>query len=192
MHLSCAAVTLVALSLLTLASAAEGDDETKVADNSASSTAFSLPAFTQAFGESFAVILATEIGDRTFFIAAIMAMRHSRLVVWAGAVGALAVMTVLSTLVGHVAPLLIPKQYTHYMAAALFLYFGLKMLRESFSITHAGEPNLAADGYLHIRLFAPSSDTDWRHLNSRERLCAHSRLFVRHLVSRCVRGARRG
>jgi Ca2+/H+ antiporter, TMEM165/GDT1 family len=39
-------------------------------------------------------ILVTELGDETFIIAAIMAMRHSRLVVYAGAMGALGFMTV--------------------------------------------------------------------------------------------------
>jgi len=133
------AALLAAHSLVALASPADdADPATKTAESSSDSTAWSMAAFTQAFGESFAVILATEIGDRTFFIAAIMAMRHSRFIVWAGAVGALIVMTVLSTLVGHVAPLLIPKAYTHYMAAGLFLYFGVKMLREGISISHAG------------------------------------------------------
>ena len=94
--------------------------------------------FSEAFAESFMVILATEIGDKTFFIAAIMAMRHSRFITWAGAVGALIVMTVLSTVVGHVAPLLIPKVYTHYMAAVLFLIFGIRMLRDGYAVTHAG------------------------------------------------------
>jgi len=94
--------------------------------------------FSSAFAESFMVILATEIGDKTFFIAAIMAMRHSRFVTWAGAVGALVVMTVLSTLVGHVAPMLIPKAYTHYMAAALFLIFGVRMVRDGYAVSHAG------------------------------------------------------
>ena len=37
------------------------------------------------------MILISEIGDKTFFIAAIMAMRHSRATVFAGAVGALRV-----------------------------------------------------------------------------------------------------
>jgi putative Ca2+/H+ antiporter (TMEM165/GDT1 family) len=99
---------------------------------------FSMPRFTRAFGESFMVILATEVGDRTFFIAAIMAMRHSRLVIWSGAAAALVVMTVLSTLVGHVAPLLISRTYTQYAAAALFLFFGVKMLRDGLGVTHAG------------------------------------------------------
>ncbi len=39
-------------------------------------------------------ILVTELGDETFIIAAIMAMRHSRLTVHAGAMSALALMTV--------------------------------------------------------------------------------------------------
>lgn len=70
-------------------------------------------------------------GDKTFFIAAIMAMRYSRVTTWVGAVGALVVMTVLSTLLGHMAPLLIPKAYTHYAAALLFLVFGVRMLRDA-------------------------------------------------------------
>ena len=41
-----------------------------------------------------------------------------------GAFGALVVMTVLSSLIGFALPNLLPKQYTHYAAAILFLYFG--------------------------------------------------------------------
>jgi hypothetical protein len=33
------------------------------------------------------MILVTEIGDKTFFIAAVLAMRHGRLIVYAGAMG---------------------------------------------------------------------------------------------------------
>lgn len=39
-------------------------------------------------------IMFTELGDETFIIAAIMAMRYPRLVVYAGAMAALASMTV--------------------------------------------------------------------------------------------------
>lgn len=39
-------------------------------------------------------ILVTEIGDETFIIAALMAMRHPKLIVYGGAMSALAVMTV--------------------------------------------------------------------------------------------------
>jgi putative Ca2+/H+ antiporter (TMEM165/GDT1 family) len=50
-----------------------------------------------AFFKSLALIIATEIGDKTFFIAAILAMKHGRLVVYAGAMGALAIMHLLSS-----------------------------------------------------------------------------------------------
>lgn len=52
--------------------------------------------FLRAFIASLSVIVVSELGDKTFFIAAIMAMRHPRLLVFAGAITALALMTVLS------------------------------------------------------------------------------------------------
>lgn len=52
--------------------------------------------FLHAFIASLSVIIVSELGDKTFFIAAIMAMRHSRLTVFSGAIGALGLMTVLS------------------------------------------------------------------------------------------------
>jgi putative Ca2+/H+ antiporter (TMEM165/GDT1 family) len=52
--------------------------------------------FTHAFIASLSVIIVSELGDKTFFIAAIMAMRHSRIVVFTGAILALVVMTIIS------------------------------------------------------------------------------------------------
>lgn len=52
--------------------------------------------FVHAFVASLSVIVVSELGDKTFFIAAIMAMRHSRITVFTGAILALALMTVLS------------------------------------------------------------------------------------------------
>ena len=52
--------------------------------------------FTHGFIASLSVIIVSELGDKTFFIAAIMAMTHSRLTVLIGALGALFLMTVLS------------------------------------------------------------------------------------------------
>lgn len=52
--------------------------------------------FWHAFIASVSVIIVSELGDKTWFIAAIMAMRHSRLTVFLGAMAALALMTVLS------------------------------------------------------------------------------------------------
>jgi len=79
----------------------------------------------------FTMTVATEIGDKTFCIAAIMAMKYNRLLIFFGAAGALLVMTVLSVVIGFALPSFLPKQYTHYAAAALFAYFGIKLLLEA-------------------------------------------------------------
>lgn len=86
--------------------------------------------FLQATAKSMGVIFASEIGDKTFFIAALMAMRHPRSLVFIGCAGALAVMTVLSTALGAVTPTLIPKVYTHWASVILFFYFGLSSLKD--------------------------------------------------------------
>ncbi|KAJ3079219.1 hypothetical protein HK102_003946 [Quaeritorhiza haematococci] len=84
---------------------------------------------------SFLVILVSEVGDKTFLISAVMAMRNPRLIIFGAAISALAVMTVLSAFLGHVVPNLISKRYTQLMAAGLFLVFGLKMLKEAHGMT---------------------------------------------------------
>ncbi|PGH03631.1 hypothetical protein AJ80_08652 [Polytolypa hystricis UAMH7299] len=83
---------------------------------------------------SLAMIVVSEIGDKTFLVAALMAMRHPRMVVFSAAFAALFTMTLLSTLLGHAVPTLIPKQYTNILAGMLFLVFGLKMLLEARSM----------------------------------------------------------
>lgn len=80
---------------------------------------------------SFTMILFSEIGDKTFLVAALMAMRHPRTVVFTAAFSALVTMTVLSAVLGHAVPTLIPKSLTNLLAAGLFLVFGLKMLVEA-------------------------------------------------------------
>jgi len=84
----------------------------------------------KALFNSFLMIIVSEIGDKTFLIAAILAMRHPRIVVFAGAFGSLVVMSILSAAMGHLLPTLIPKQWTQVAAAALFLVFGTKMMME--------------------------------------------------------------
>ncbi|XP_055901795.1 uncharacterized protein LOC129938339 isoform X1 [Eupeodes corollae] len=87
--------------------------------------------FIHAFIASISVILVSELGDKTFFIAAIMAMRHARLTVFVGAIAALGLMTVLSAVFGMAATI-IPRVYTYYISTALFAIFGLKMLKEGY------------------------------------------------------------
>ena len=80
------------------------------------------------------MIIFSEIGDKTFLIAALMAMRHSRLVVFSAAFSALIFMTILSALLGHAVPTLLPKRLTNFAAAILFLVFGAKMMREGLAM----------------------------------------------------------
>ncbi|KAI1343308.1 hypothetical protein F5Y15DRAFT_369651 [Xylariaceae sp. FL0016] len=83
---------------------------------------------------SLTMILVSEIGDKTFLVAALMAMKHDRMVVFTAAFGALLVMTILSAVLGHTVPALIPKRVTAFLAAGLFLVFGVKMLREGMAM----------------------------------------------------------
>ena len=87
--------------------------------------------FWKAFTSSVAMILATEVGDKTFFIAAVLSMKHDRLSVFTGAMGALILMTVLSTAMGLVLPKFLDRKYTHILSGILFLYFGIKLVNDS-------------------------------------------------------------
>lgn len=90
---------------------------------------------------SFTMIIFSEIGDKTFLVAVVMSMRHSRILVFSAALSALGAMTVLSALLGHAAPTLLPKELTAFAAAILFLVFGAKMLREGLTM----DPNLGVN-----------------------------------------------
>ncbi|MCI4389328.1 transmembrane protein 165 [Pangasianodon hypophthalmus] len=90
--------------------------------------------FIHAFVAAISVIIVSELGDKTFFIAAIMAMRYNRLTVLAGAMLALGLMTCLSVLFGY-ATTIIPRIYTYYISTALFAIFGVRMLREGLRMS---------------------------------------------------------
>jgi len=118
-------------------------NNTKDEDLSANLTNFSLieedrfnvtehRGFLHAFVEAISVILVSELGDKTFFIAAILAMRDNKLTVFLAAIAALAVMTVLSALLGFVVTTFIPREYTYYACTAIMFLFGLKMLWEAW------------------------------------------------------------
>ncbi|KAJ4827775.1 hypothetical protein Tsubulata_011649 [Turnera subulata] len=81
-----------------------------------------------AFFASFSMIIVSEIGDETFIIAALMAMRHPKSIVLSGALAALFVMTVLSTGLGRIVPNLISRKHTNSAATVLYAFFGLRLL----------------------------------------------------------------
>ncbi|MBE9038134.1 TMEM165/GDT1 family protein [aff. Roholtiella sp. LEGE 12411] len=87
-----------------------------------------------AFTAGLLLITVSELGDKTFFIAVILAMHHSRRLVFIGVTAALAAMTILSVLLGQTASLL-PKVYIHYAEIVLFIAFGIKLLYEALKMT---------------------------------------------------------
>ena len=97
-----------------------------------------------AFTAGLLLITVSELGDKTFFIAVILAMRHSRRLVFTGVLAALAAMTILSVLLGHAASFL-PKTYIHYAEIALFFGFGLKLLYEASRMPAKSECDTAEE-----------------------------------------------
>lgn len=86
----------------------------------------------QGFTKSLAMTVLSEIGDKTFIAAAILAMRHPRRLVLSGCLIALTIMTILSAAVGWAAPNLLSRKWTHHVTTVLFLAFGLWSLWDGF------------------------------------------------------------
>lgn len=66
-------------------------------------------------------------------------MRHPRVTIFAGALAALALMSLLSAMLGTIVPTLLPKRWTTGAAAVLFFVFGAKMLQEGLEMTGGRE-----------------------------------------------------
>ena len=81
-----------------------------------------------AFGASLTAITLAELGDKTFFMALILAARHRGRDVFIGAFGALTAVTLISLGLGYGLRELLPPTVVPWLAAALFLGFGVKLL----------------------------------------------------------------
>jgi len=81
-----------------------------------------------AFGASLTAITLAELGDKTFFMALILAARHRAREVFIGAFGALTAVTLISLGLGYGLRELLPPTVVPWLAAALFLGFGVKLL----------------------------------------------------------------
>ena len=81
-----------------------------------------------AFGASLTAITLAELGDKTFFMALILAARHRGRDVFLGAFGALTAVTLISLGLGYGLRELLPPTVVPWLAAALFLGFGVKLV----------------------------------------------------------------
>jgi len=87
-----------------------------------------------AFGASLAAISLAELGDKTFFMALILAARHRGRDVFIGAFGALTAVTMISLGLGYGLRELLPPSLMPWLAALLFIGFGIKLLLDAQSM----------------------------------------------------------
>ncbi|KAI0524317.1 hypothetical protein KFK09_003683 [Dendrobium nobile] len=95
------------------------------------------------FASAFLLIFFSELGDKTFFIAALLAARNSGAVVFAGTFGALAAMTIISVVLGrtfHYVDDILPFRLggtdfpiDDFAAVCLLVYFGVTTLLDAAS-----------------------------------------------------------
>lgn len=91
------------------------------------------------FTAAFSLIFVSEIGDKTFFIAALLAMQYEKGLVLLGSMGALSFMTVLSVIIGRVFHS-VPAQFQttlpigEYAAVTLLMFFGLKSIKDAWDL----------------------------------------------------------
>lgn len=86
------------------------------------------------FIKALLAVLVSELGDRTFFVTTILAMKHSKIQVFLGAMAASILMISISGLIG-ISSSVIPKQWVHYLSIVLFFFYGFQMLVEGMSLT---------------------------------------------------------
>ncbi|XP_065862889.1 protein PAM71-homolog, chloroplastic [Euphorbia lathyris] len=88
---------------------------------------------------AFTLIFVSEIGDKTFFIAALLAMQYEKGLVLLGSMGALSLMTILSVVIGRIFHS-VPAQFQttlpigEYAAVALLMFFGLKSIKDAWDL----------------------------------------------------------
>ena len=92
----------------------------------------------EAFTSSLLLITSQELGDKTFFIAMILAMRHPRRWVFLGAIVALAAMTVISVAAAQILRFL-PNAVTHGAFVILCFGFGGWLCWQASRMTQAEE-----------------------------------------------------
>ncbi|KAE9452951.1 hypothetical protein C3L33_15144, partial [Rhododendron williamsianum] len=91
------------------------------------------------FTAAFSLIFVSEIGDKTFFIAALLAMQYEKGLVLLGSMGALSFMTVLSVIIGRIFHS-VPAQFQttlpigEYAAVTLLMFFGLKSIKDAWDL----------------------------------------------------------
>jgi putative Ca2+/H+ antiporter (TMEM165/GDT1 family) len=116
-----------------------------------------------AFGSSLTAITLAELGDKTFFMALILAVRHRARWVFLGAFSALTAVTLISLALGYGLRELLPQSVVPWLASALFLGFGLKLLidAQAMGAHAAGEEAEEAEEAINAAESNKSLTTAW-------------------------------
>lgn len=83
--------------------------------------------------------MATEFGDKTFFLATILAQKRHPLSVFLGAASALGFMTLGATTFGMLLPHFLNPLFTDVVSALIYSCFGLVMIHDAITSTEEGE-----------------------------------------------------
>lgn len=87
--------------------------------------------FLAGFIASSLMIFSSELADKSFFIAVIMAANYNSLIVFLGSAGALTTMSVISVVIGRVLMKFIWPEITSLVCACLFTVFGVLSIKEA-------------------------------------------------------------
>ncbi|KAK4534041.1 hypothetical protein CDCA_CDCA01G0066 [Cyanidium caldarium] len=133
-----------------LPAAAAAAQSASVVATSAATANSALHAFANGYTASLALVFFSEIGDKTFFIAALLAMKYSRIAVLFGTAGALAIMTVISVVFGqvfHALPPLITSNipFDDWAACALLVFFGVSNIRQALRTSSSPRPSATTE-----------------------------------------------
>ena len=116
-----------------------------------------------AFGSSLTAITLAELGDKTFFMALILAVRHRARWVFIGSFAALTAVTLISLALGYGLRELLPQSLVPWLAAVLFLSFGVKLLidAQGMAATAAIDEKAQAEEAINTAETSKAFNTAW-------------------------------
>ena len=116
-----------------------------------------------AFGSSLTAITLAELGDKTFFMALILAVRHRARWVFIGSFAALTAVTLISLALGYGLRELLPQSLVPWLAAVLFLSFGIKLLidAQGMAANAATEEKAEAEQAINTAESSKAFNTAW-------------------------------
>lgn len=186
-HVPTTLVVLLALSVSMLLGPAAADASSIIATSGFMALGNEmLHSFASGYASSLALVFFSEIGDKTFFITALLAMKYHRASVLIGAITALSLMTIISVVLGqvfHALPPLVTSNipFDDWAACALLLFFGFSSIREGLkprrnraNAQATADQTASLDGMGHTPKAGSPSGVASRPLHEEEEDCSEA------------------